>query len=110
MKYRIVGNTMPAVEIMFDSVGESVFTQSGGMTWMSDGIAMATNTRGGLMKGIGRMFAGRIPVHGHLYRPKVRCSHCICRHCGRTDLPSGRQRHRRDDLPEGEPSYAPRIP
>lgn len=58
MKYRIVGNTMPAVEIMFDSVGESVFTQSGGMTWMSDGIAMATNTRGGLMKGIGRMFAG----------------------------------------------------
>ena len=25
---------------------------------MSDGIAMATNTRGGLMKGIGRMFAG----------------------------------------------------
>lgn len=58
MKYRIVGDTMPAVEIMFDSVGESVFTQSGGMTWMSDGIAMATNTRGGLMKGIGRMFAG----------------------------------------------------
>ena len=58
MKYRIVGDTMPAVEIMFDSKGESVFTQSGGMTWMSDGIAMATNTRGGLMKGIGRMFAG----------------------------------------------------
>ena len=52
MKYRIVGDTMPAVEIMFDSKGESVFTQSGGMTWMSDGIAMATNTRGG------RMFAG----------------------------------------------------
>ena len=23
MKYRIVGDTMPAVEIMFDSVGES---------------------------------------------------------------------------------------
>ena len=58
MKYRIVGDTMPAVEILFDSVGESVFTQSGGMTWMSDGIAMATNTRGGLMKGIGRMVAG----------------------------------------------------
>lgn len=58
MKYRIIGNTMPAVEILFDSAGESVFTQSGGMTWMSEGIDMATNTRGGLMKGIGRMFAG----------------------------------------------------
>ena len=28
------------------------------MSWMSDGIRMSTNTRGGLMKGIGRMFAG----------------------------------------------------
>lgn len=58
MKYRIIGNTMPAVEIKFDSAGESIFTQSGGMTWMSEGIHMSTNTRGGLMKGIGRMFAG----------------------------------------------------
>lgn len=58
MKYKIVGSTMPAVEILFDSAGESVFTQSGGMTWMSEGIDMSTNTRGGLMKGIGRMFAG----------------------------------------------------
>ena len=53
MKYRIIGNTMPAVEIKFDSAGESIFTQSGGMTWMSEGIHMSTNTRGGLMKGIG---------------------------------------------------------
>ena len=58
MKYRIIGNTMPAVEIKFDSAGESIFTQSGGITWMSEGIHMSTNTRGGLMKGIGRMFAG----------------------------------------------------
>lgn len=58
MKYRIIGNTMPAVEIMFDNAGERVFTQSGGMTWMSDGINMSTNARGGLMKGLGRMFAG----------------------------------------------------
>ncbi len=58
MKYRIIGNPMPAVEIKFDSAGESIFTQSGGMTWMSEGIHMSTNTRGGLMKGIGRMFAG----------------------------------------------------
>lgn len=49
---------MPAVEIMFDVPGEGMYTQSGGMAWMTDGIDMATNTKGGLMKGLGRMFAG----------------------------------------------------
>lgn len=58
MKYRIIGTTMPAVEIQFDAPGESIYTQSGGMTWMTEGIEMSTNARGGLMKGIGRMFAG----------------------------------------------------
>ena len=58
MQYQIMGTTMPAVEIQFDMPGESVYTQSGGMTWMSDEIQMTTNAKGGLMKGIGRMFAG----------------------------------------------------
>ena len=49
---------MPAVEILFDQPGESMYTQSGGMAWMSDGVEMDTNTRGGLLKGVGRMFAG----------------------------------------------------
>ena len=58
MKYRIIGTTIPAVEIKFDSPGETMYTQSGGMSWMTDGISMSTNTRGGFMKGLGRMFAG----------------------------------------------------
>ncbi len=58
MKYQIIGTTMPAVEILFEQRGESMFTQSGGMAWMTDGIQMSTNTRGGFMKGLGRMFAG----------------------------------------------------
>lgn len=58
MQYRILGNTMPAVEVMFDQPGEAMYTQSGGMAWMSEGIEMDTNTRGGLLKGVGRMFAG----------------------------------------------------
>ena len=57
MQYKILGNTMPAVEILFDQPGESMYTQSGGMAWMSDGVEMDTNTRGGLLKGGGRMFA-----------------------------------------------------
>lgn len=58
MRYRIIGDTMPAVEIEFDAPGESMYTQSGGMAWMTEGIEMSTNARGGLMKGLGRMFAG----------------------------------------------------
>ena len=58
MKYRVIGDTMPAVEVMFDAPGEGMYTQSGGMAWMTEGIEMSTNAKGGLMKGIGRMFAG----------------------------------------------------
>ena len=58
MKYRIIGNTMPAVEVLFDQPGERMYTQSGGMAWMTDGIKMETSTGGGLLKGVGRMFAG----------------------------------------------------
>lgn len=57
MKYEIIGQTVPAVEMTL-SKGESVFTQTGGMTWQTDGITMKTNARGGLVKSIGRMFSG----------------------------------------------------
>lgn len=58
MRYQIIGDTMPAVEVVFDAPGESLYTQSGGMAWMSDGITMDSNMRGGLGKSIGRMFSG----------------------------------------------------
>ncbi|MEE1312510.1 MAG: TIGR00266 family protein [Lachnospiraceae bacterium] len=57
MKYELIGNIMPAVEITMNS-GESMYTQSGGMCWMSPDVKMSTNTRGGFLKGIGRIFAG----------------------------------------------------
>lgn len=58
MKYQIIGNTMPAVQVQFDVPGEAMYTQAGGMAWMSEGIAMESNMKGGLGKSIGRMFAG----------------------------------------------------
>ncbi|MED9903416.1 MAG: TIGR00266 family protein [Lachnospiraceae bacterium] len=58
MRYQILGNTMPAVQVLFDAPGESMYTQSGAMAWMSDGIAMTSNMRGGLGKSLGRMFSG----------------------------------------------------
>ena len=57
MKYEIIGKTLPAVEIKLNS-GESVYNQSGSMAWMSQDIKMDTNTKGGILKGIGRLFAG----------------------------------------------------
>ena len=57
MNYEIIGNVVPAVEVSLCR-GESMFTQSGGMFYQTEGIKMDTNTWGGLLKGIGRMFAG----------------------------------------------------
>lgn len=57
MQYKIIGSTIPAVEIALQK-SESVYTQSGGMSWQSEGISMSTNARGGLLKGFGRMLSG----------------------------------------------------
>ncbi len=58
MRYQVIGDTMPAVEVVFDRPGETMYTQSGGMAWMSEGVSMDSNMRGGLGKSIGRMFSG----------------------------------------------------
>lgn len=58
MQYKLIGDIMPAVEVIFDAPGESMYTQSGGMAWMTEGISMDSNMKGGLGKSIGRMFSG----------------------------------------------------
>ena len=57
MEYQLIGDGMPAVEVRMQS-GEAMYTQSGGMVWMSEGIKMDTNTNGGVLKGFTRKFAG----------------------------------------------------
>lgn len=57
MEYKVFGKPFPAVSVKMDR-GESIYTQSGGMSWMTDNVRMETNTHGGLMKGLGRMFSG----------------------------------------------------
>lgn len=57
MQYKIVGQTVPIVEIILNR-GETVYTQKGGMSYQTDGIEMKTNARGGIMKSLGRMFSG----------------------------------------------------
>lgn len=57
MKYEIVGGQLPVVVCKTDR-GEQIFTESGGMCWMDDGFEMNSSSHGGIMKGIGRAFAG----------------------------------------------------
>jgi len=57
MQYEIQGTLLQSVEVTL-SQGESVYTESGGMAWMQGRVEMQTNTRGGLMAGLGRKLAG----------------------------------------------------
>ena len=57
MKFKINGTNLPTVDIFLEDK-EVVFTEAGGMAWMSSNIEMETSTRGGVMKGLGRMLAG----------------------------------------------------
>ena len=57
MNYKIIGKTVPVLEMELNK-GEKVYTQSGAMAYQTEGITMNTNARGGVMKSLGRMFAG----------------------------------------------------
>lgn len=57
MKYEIKGGQFPVVVFHMDQ-GDQVFSESGGMSWMTPNMKMETNTGGGLLKGLGRTFAG----------------------------------------------------
>lgn len=52
MEYQIIGTTLQAVILELDP-GETVYSEGGGMAWMSGNMAMSTSGRGG---GIGGMF------------------------------------------------------
>ncbi|MCD6285076.1 MAG: TIGR00266 family protein [Anaerolineae bacterium] len=57
MRYEIFGSVMQTLDVHL-SQGESMYTESGGMAWMKGNVEMTTNTKGGLMAGLGRKLAG----------------------------------------------------
>jgi len=57
METKILGDSLPVVTCKLKR-GESIVTESGGMSWMDEGIKMSTSTNGGIMKGLGRALAG----------------------------------------------------
>jgi uncharacterized protein (TIGR00266 family) len=57
MEYKVFGSVMQSLDV-YMTQGESIYTESGGMAWMGGNIKMDTNTKGGLMAGLGRKLAG----------------------------------------------------
>jgi uncharacterized protein (TIGR00266 family) len=57
MEYIIKGDVMQLLQVKLKA-GEAIYTESGGMAWMTDGIEMKTSGRGGLGKMLGRALAG----------------------------------------------------
>ncbi len=57
MQHQIRGTVMQTLDIQLQA-GETIFTESGGMAWMSGNIRMDTGMKGGLMGALGRSLAG----------------------------------------------------
>jgi len=57
MRYEITGTVMQTVELEL-APGESIYSQTAMMAWMSQGVRMHTNTGGGLFAGLKRSLTG----------------------------------------------------
>lgn len=57
MEYQIKGDVLQILEVRLKT-GESVYTERGGMAWMTDGVEMSTSGRGGIGKMLGRALSG----------------------------------------------------
>jgi uncharacterized protein (TIGR00266 family) len=57
LKYQLIGTTLQAVTIELNP-GQTVYSESGGMAWMSANVRMDTTSGGGIGKMLGRMFTG----------------------------------------------------
>ncbi|WP_309572891.1 AIM24 family protein [Deinococcus sp.] len=57
LRYRIIGKVQPTVLLDLDA-RHGVFTDAGGLSWMTPTISMTTNMQGGLLGGLSRAFSG----------------------------------------------------
>ena len=57
MKYKITGDNLQLVTVELNA-GETMYGEAGTMVYMSSNMTMEAKMRGGLMKAIGRKFAG----------------------------------------------------
>jgi len=67
LKYKINGNNLQLVTIEL-TPHELVYAEAGAMAYLSGNMTMVASTRGGMMKGLGRMFTGETFFLTH-FRP-----------------------------------------
>lgn len=57
LHYRIIGKVQPTVILDLDA-RHGVYTDAGGLSWMTPTVSMNTNMQGGLLSGLTRMVSG----------------------------------------------------
>ena len=57
MQYQVRGTVLQTVDITLEA-GETVYTQSGGMAWMTPNVEMSSEMKGGLLGALGRAVSG----------------------------------------------------
>jgi len=71
MEYKIIGSTLQAVILELDP-GETIYSESGGMAWMSGNITMNTSGRGGGIgggRGVEASGQRRVAFPGRVHQP-----------------------------------------
>lgn len=58
LQYQVLGTLFQALTINFTAPQQTIYSQQGGMSWMTQHIQMNTTTGGGIGKMLGRMFSG----------------------------------------------------
>lgn len=69
MQYTVIGDVMQCVLVQMNP-GEEVKAEAGAMIFLNDGVTIDTQMTGGLLKGLGRMFAGSTLFFTH-FRSQV---------------------------------------
>lgn len=77
MKYNIVGEPLPAV-ICDVEAGETLITESGAMSWMTQNMKMETTSNGGIGKALGRMFSGETLFQNRYTAQGRSWTDCLC--------------------------------
>jgi len=57
MRYQIIGTTLQAVVLELQP-GQAIYSEAGGMSWMSGNVSMEATSGGGFGKMLGRLFTG----------------------------------------------------
>lgn len=69
MNYKLIGKTVPIIEITLNK-NEAIYSQKGGMVWKSDEIKTTTSSKGGILKGLSRMFKAK-SIFKNIYTSNV---------------------------------------